>query len=315
MKTADIGTKRLVSLAPTPWARWLTGDATVEVLDVLSGEFQWVSRANDVLVKAQSDGHGAFLIANEIQFRPDRRMGARLRAYAALAEERYDLPVYPVVVNILPPRPQVAITTSYRSEFLGLVARQDFKVVNLWEVDVNLVFEQNLVTLLPFVPILNGGQHQAALSRAVTLLRADETIAELEPLLAFFASFVLESEVVRRIMRWDMAVLRESPWYAEILQEGIEQGIEQGQVEMLLHVLARRFGPLPPDLPARIRALRVDQLGQVMDVALEAPALGDVEAFVATLAEGAATTKRTRYRAGNGEAIPPHSAAPGEGED
>ncbi|MCZ7570599.1 MAG: DUF4351 domain-containing protein [Ardenticatenaceae bacterium] len=270
-----------------------------------------MSRANDVLVKAQSAGHGAFLIANEIQFRPDRRMGARLRAYAALAEERYDLPVYPVVVNILPPRPQVAITTSYRSEFLGLVARQDFKVVNLLEVDVNLVFEQNLVTLLPFVPILNGGQHQAALSRAVTLLRADETIAESEPLLAFFASFVLESEVVRRIMRWDMAVLRESPWYAKILQEGIEQG----QVEMLLHVLARRFGPLPPDLPARIRALRVDQLGQIMDVALEAPALGDVEAFVATLAEGAATTKRTRYRAGNGEAISPGSAAPGEGED
>ena len=48
-KTADIGSKRLISLAPTRWARWLTGDPTVEALDVLSGEFQWVSRANDVL--------------------------------------------------------------------------------------------------------------------------------------------------------------------------------------------------------------------------------------------------------------------------
>lgn len=77
-----------------------------------------------------------------------------------------------------------------------------------------------------------------------------------------------------------MAVLRESPWYAEILQEGIEQG----QMEMLLHILHRRFGPLPPDLVARIGDLRLDQLGQVVDVALEAPTLAVVKAFVATLA-------------------------------
>ncbi len=29
-------------------------------------------------------------------------------------------------------------------------------------------------------------------------------------------------------MRWDMAVLRESPWYLEILQKGVEQGLQQG---------------------------------------------------------------------------------------
>ncbi|MCZ7571662.1 MAG: DUF4351 domain-containing protein [Ardenticatenaceae bacterium] len=222
----------------------------------------------------------AFLIANEIQLRPDRRMAARLRAYAALAEERHELLVYPVVVNILPPAPRVEIAASYHSECQGLVAHQDFKVINLWQEDVNLVFERHLTTLLPFVPVLKGGQDEAVLSRAVTLLRADAAIAGLEPLLAFFASFVLESEVVRRIMRWDMAVLRESPWYAEILQEGIEQG----QMEMLLHILHRRFGPLPPDLVARIGDLRLDQLGQVVDVALEAPTLAVVKAFVATLA-------------------------------
>ncbi|WP_170861391.1 hypothetical protein [Geitlerinema sp. PCC 9228] len=46
----------------------------------------------------------------------------------------------------------------------------------------------------------------------------------LELLLSFFASFVLELPVVREIMRWDMAVLRESPWYQEILKEGLERG-------------------------------------------------------------------------------------------
>ena len=62
-------------------------------------------------------------------------------------------------------------------------------------------------------------------------MRADEQFIELESLLAFFASFVLESKVVRQIMRWDMAVLRESPWYQEILREGEKLGREEGRQE------------------------------------------------------------------------------------
>ena len=36
---------------------------------------------------------------------------------------------------------------------------------------------------------------------------------------------MLESELVQQIMRWDMAVLRESPWYQEIVNEGIKKEI------------------------------------------------------------------------------------------
>jgi flagellar biosynthesis/type III secretory pathway protein FliH len=34
--------------------------------------------------------------------------------------------------------------------------------------------------------------------------------------------------LIQDIMRWDMTVLRESPWYQEILQQGIERGVQQG---------------------------------------------------------------------------------------
>ncbi len=49
-------------------------------------------------------------------------------------------------------------------------------------------------------------------------------VQQLEPLLAFFASFVLDMPLVQQIMRWDMAVLRESPWYHEILSFGEQKG-------------------------------------------------------------------------------------------
>ena len=104
-------------------------------------------------------------------------------------------------------------------------------MIKLWEVDVALVFEQHLDALLPFVPVLQGGQERPIIETAVRLLRQDERLQELEPLLAFFATFVLESSIVRTIMRWDMAVLRESPWYEEIVQEGYLKGQAIGREE------------------------------------------------------------------------------------
>ncbi len=68
-----------------------------------------------------------------------------------------------------------------------------------------------MTSLLPFVPILQGGGDPQRVRQALRKLREDETLQDLEPLLSFFASFVLELPVVRDIMRWDMTVIRESP--------------------------------------------------------------------------------------------------------
>ena len=121
-KSADIGSKRLIGLAPTAWVQWLTGDNRIEAVELLSQEFQWVARANDVLIKAQSPEIGEFLVADEIQLRADKRIPRRIRAYAALAEERYDLPVFPVVLNILSTGAAQVMPSIYHTEVLGVRA-------------------------------------------------------------------------------------------------------------------------------------------------------------------------------------------------
>ncbi|XHR80966.1 MAG: hypothetical protein ACFKPT_22375 [Gloeotrichia echinulata GP01] len=64
--------------------------------------------------------------------------------------------------------------------------------------------------------------------------------------LAFFATFVLESALVQEIMRWDMAVLRESPWYQEILREGEARGEARaearGIISSIRTILEAKFG-------------------------------------------------------------------------
>ena len=223
-KKADIGGKRLISLAPNSWVKWITQRSDLQVQDILNTEFQWIERESDVLLKVYSPEIGEFLLLNELQLRYNQKMPQRVRAYTALAEERYNLRVYPVLINILPPRSKQIIPNRYESEILGITAHQDYQVINLWEVDVNLVFEEKISTLLPFVPILQGGSSENKLRQAVRELRKDEQLTELEPLLSFFASFVLDIPLVQQIMRWDMTVLRESPWYQEILKEGLQQG-------------------------------------------------------------------------------------------
>jgi predicted transposase YdaD len=150
-----------------------------------------------------------------------------------------------------------------------------------------------IASILPCVPILKGGGEASIVQRAVQLLRADIQLNQLEPLLAFFASFVLDTPIVQQIMRWDMTVLRESPWYQEILTEGeergLQRGIEQGEklatLRQLIRILQRRFGEIPPQLLARLEGENLERLETLMDKALTEltgdMAVSSVEEFLA----------------------------------
>jgi predicted transposase YdaD len=227
-KPADVSTKKLISLAPNNWVRWVTQIPDIVAGEILNSEFQWISRESDVLIRVTSPQHGDFLVLNELQLRYQSNMPRRIRAYAALAEEKYNLPTYPVLINILKTSNN-EIPTNFTSNIAGLRAIQDYRVINLWEIDVNIAFQQPLPSLLPFVPILKGGENESIIREALQILRADEQLNQLETVLAFFATFVLENTLVQEIMRWDMSVLRESPWYQEILREGEVRGEARGE--------------------------------------------------------------------------------------
>ena len=162
-KKSDIGGKRLIGLSPEAWGRWVTGDKTIEVQEIINSQLQWIERESDVLLKAHSPEYGDFIVLNELQLRHDGKMPRRMRAYTALVEEKYELLVYPVVVNILQPRTTETVPIHYESEIMGCRAYQDYRVINLWEIEAESVFEQNLSSLLPFVPILKGGNSEANL--------------------------------------------------------------------------------------------------------------------------------------------------------
>ncbi|MBW4553629.1 MAG: Rpn family recombination-promoting nuclease/putative transposase [Aphanocapsa sp. GSE-SYN-MK-11-07L] len=283
-QNADIGSKRLIGLAPDAWVQWVTQSTDVIAQEIIDAEFQWVSRKSDALIKVYSPQLGEFLVLSELQLRYQSRMPKRMRAYAALAEERYNLLVYPVLINILPPPAGTAIATGYQSEIMGMQARQDYRVINLWEVGSELVFERSLTSLLPFVPLMAGGGTEASVREALFRLQADQQLSNLEPLLAFFASFVLDTDLVQQILRWDMAVLRESPWAQAFLLEGRQEGKQEGRQEeaaaLILRQLNRRFTPLAAEVEAQVRQLGVEQLEALSESLLDFTQLADLETWL-----------------------------------
>ncbi|MBD0302017.1 MAG: Rpn family recombination-promoting nuclease/putative transposase [Tolypothrix sp. T3-bin4] len=241
IKPADVSTKRLISLAPDNWVKWVTQIPDIVAGEILNSEFQWISRESDVLIRVESPQYGKFLVLNELQLRYKPEMPRRMRAYAALAEEKYNLPTYPVLINILKAS-DAEIPTSYASNIAGLRAIQDYRVINLWEVDVNIAFAQPLPSLLPFVPILKGGDNESTIRDALRILRADEQLNQLETVLGFFATFVLDSAIVQQILRWDMALLEQSPWYQEIFSKGEQRGRKEELYSGIELALEIKFG-------------------------------------------------------------------------
>jgi len=289
-KPADVSTKKLISLAPENWVRWVTQLSNITVSEILSSEFQWISRESDVLIRVNSPEYGEFLVVNELQLRYNKKVPRRMRCYASLAEEKYELPTYPVLVNILPTT-EKEILTSFSSNIGGLRAIQDFRVINLWEVDVNIAFEQDLPSLLPFVPILKGGENESTIREALNILRRNADLNQLETVLAFFATFVLESGLVKEIMRWDMAVLLESPWYNEILREGEIRGEARGEargamcvtVESIETILETKFGSQGLELMPRIS--QISNLEQLKLILRNIALANTLEEFRPTLPE------------------------------
>ncbi len=305
-----MGSKYVLAGDPTEWVRWILQDDSVEVEEVLSGEFRFLLRHSDTVLRVRGR-QGPFVLVVEVQLRLDKRMPRRMRAYATLAEERYDLPVYPAVLYLLPPPKPVELPTHYHSEFMGLVAHQDFRAIAVWEVEARRVLEEGIVALVPFVPLMKGADEES-IRAGVRLLRERDVGEETEVALALFASLVMDVEQIRRIVRWDMIALRESPWFKQIIEEGrqiglkeglkmgfsqgvdegFSRGINQGQVRGIvaarrsdiIHLLRLRFDPIGPRLLAIADSLEsiedADALRELLTQAALSESLDDFQEYL-----------------------------------
>ena len=107
-----------------------------------------------------------------------------------------ELPVYPVVMVLLSPGDGNGGVACYHGEFMGLVAHQDYRVVEAWGLEAREVLEREVLALVPYVPLMAGAD-ESTVRAGVELLRRRGMGEEMEVVLALFASFVMDAEQVR----------------------------------------------------------------------------------------------------------------------
>jgi predicted transposase YdaD len=73
-----------------------------------------------------------------------------------------------------------------------------------------------------------------------------------------------------------MAVLRESPWYQEIRQEGRQ---EEGQ-SLILRQLTRRIGEVAPEMRLQVQALSLAQLEALGEALLDFSETADLDEWL-----------------------------------
>ena len=291
-QAADVTTKLMVSISPEAWAKWAAPVQEVTECEVISGEFQWLSRASDAVLRVVSPGIGEFILIIELQLFYLLRMPVRLRAYAGLAEEKYNLPVYPVLINLLRPGQGTKIPDRYESDFLGLKARQDFRVINAWELSAAEMLDRPDPALWSLTPLMRGGDAEAMLVRAKEQLRENPRlkqigrVEDMQVALATAASFVFHLDIFDKVfgggfMDWVV----ESPLFKEIVRQksqvAHQEGREEERQELLTHLLIGRFGELTEDVLKRLSQLSADRANALAE---SFSTFKDREQFLAWLA-------------------------------
>ena len=213
--------------------------------------------------------------------------------------------MYPLVFYLLPPSPGVDLPDRYYSKFRGLVARRDFRVVKAWELEAREVVERGPLALVPLTPLMRGADEEIVRAGAHAL-RERGAGEEMEVTLALFASFRMDAEQVRQIVRWEMAVLREAPWYQQIVQEGIQvgrqegfqegrqegrqEGIQKGLLEAVLHLVQTRFDLSNSAVEGLATQLqRVKEAEVLRRLLVDAASAESIDEFRASLKMAAAT--------------------------
>ena len=184
----------------------------------------------DGLLQVSLDGK-EFLAHIEFQSSYDGRIGERLLEYNVLASRQYNyLPVYSCVIYLK------NHSSVPHSPFLrGLpngeeVVRFHYRSIELGKLVAGELLQTGLVGLLPLLPLTQDGARREVVEEMITGLVSAEKTESL------WIGYALASKVLKDDLKWLKRrfamledILRDTPVYKEVLAEGMEKGLEQGQ--------------------------------------------------------------------------------------
>src|SRR5579859_4244898 len=168
-KQWDILTKMLIQANPQDLVSWILNDALYQ--GELNVELQKKHPVfADLLYRIQwREKEVVFHV--EFQRRKDENMGRRVWEYNCLASIHTQLPVYSVVIYLLPDSPIVEPYYEMTLPTGEIVHQFYFRNIKLWELAPEVLKQQNLPGLLPLLPLTKDGKSQAVVEEMIECLQ------------------------------------------------------------------------------------------------------------------------------------------------
>lgn len=269
----DAVCKFLVETFSADFAQWLLGEAA---------SFSQMSPSELLLEPIRAD---ALLLLSEqrilhleFQTQPDPDIPFRLLDYWVRLHRRLpEREIRQVVIYLLTSQsPRV-----YQTTFEQSGTCHSFEVIRLWEQPTEAFLSSP--GLLPFAALSQTDSREAALRQAAEQIEGIEdrnAQSNLTASAAILAGLVLEKGLVQQILRREL--MQESVIYQDIKAEGLREGRQEGETLLVLRLLNRQVGTVPPELVARVEMLPLEQLEALGEALLDFEAQLDLVQWLDT---------------------------------
>ncbi|MBR8836685.1 MAG: DUF4351 domain-containing protein [Stigonema ocellatum SAG 48.90 = DSM 106950] len=254
--------------------------------DVTEGERKIV----DLVVRAAFRNQDAlFIIHTEHQSYAETDFNERMFHYFARLHEKYALPIYPIVIFSYdaPQRPE---TNSYRVAFSGwTVLEFHYRVIQLnrlnWEDFVN---QRNPVAsaLMSKMRKLPQQRPTVKLVSLQLLSTLGLNPAQVQLISGFIDTYLDLNTQEEAVFQEQLARIepRQQEEVMEIvtswMRKGIERGIQQGELALVMRQLNRRLGAVSPQLHERIQRLSAVELEDLGEALLDFTNTADLETWL-----------------------------------
>jgi len=249
-------------------------------------------RQADVVARLETrDGEPELVLVHvEVQTAPKSDFPRRMFEYYSLLRLHYGLPVFPVALYLRQgPRSRIA---EYREALFG----QELLLFRYHSLALARLSAEEYVGASPL-----GAALSALMGRAETGDRARLRLSMIERVVgskldealkyllvnvieSFFKLSGKDAERYRRLVsRKEYRAVQdvELTWADKLIEKGRKKGqkagVIEGKREMLLRLLATKFGELPQDMAAKAKRMSAAQLDSVVDRLLTATTLDDLD--------------------------------------
>lgn len=185
-------------------------------------------------------------------------MPLRMLDYYVRLRRQYGYPVEQVVIFLKPTTSGAA----YVEQFTDSNTVHRYRVIRLWEQDPSPLLQD--AALLPLASLAASASPVELLNRVAIEVGKIEEVAtrrEIANCAQILAGLRFDESLIRQVFR--EGIMRESVIYQAIVREGVEQG----ELAMVLRLLSRRIGPVATELLKQIQALsqaQVEELGEAL---------------------------------------------------